>query len=116
MLMIHLTSWALLQVAPAGTGYVVFKKECFRSEARATLQAVSRNQQNPEQQVALPTSEQSEQPVPEVKVCISKLAPPPVAFSVSVLPPFTLSETAPFQQAYYHFLSTSEEPDPPRFA
>lgn len=116
MLMIHLTSWALLQVAPAGTGYVVFKKECFRSEARATLQAATQKQQNPEQQIALPISEQTEQPVPEVKVCISKLAPPPVAFSVAVLIAFTLPETAPFQQVYYHFLSTSEEPDPPRFA
>ena len=116
MLMIHLTSWALLQVAPAGTGYVVFKKECFRSETRATLQAANQKQQNPKQQIALPTSEQTEQPVPEVKVCISKMAPPPVSFSVAALPTFTLRQTAPFQQAYYCFLSTSEEPDPPRFA
>ncbi|MFC5269432.1 hypothetical protein [Adhaeribacter terreus] len=116
MLIIHLSSWALLQVAPAGTGYVVFKKECTRSATRATLVAANQNQKNPEKHFTLPASEKTKQTPPEVKICISKLAPPPVAISVAVLLPFSLPETTPFQQVSYRFLSISEEPDPPRFA
>ena len=116
MLLIHLSSWALLQVAPAATGYVVFKKECLRSETKASLVAASHSSQHQELTITLPTSDETKHPAPEVKVCISKLAPPPVAFSVVLIPTFTRPETAPFQPVYYHFLSTSEEPDPPRFA
>ncbi|WP_191907033.1 hypothetical protein [Adhaeribacter soli] len=115
MLLIHLGAWALLQVAPASTGYVVFKKECVRSETRATLLAAQKPQ-NSEQQLSLPASGETDQPAPEVKVCLSKLAPPPLALSLAVLPLFTKPETAPFQPVYYHSLFTSEEPDPPRFA
>jgi hypothetical protein len=116
LLLIHLTSWALLQVAPAATGFVVFKKECLREETRAMHFVQSDKNVRSNQQLASSGNEQAGEPIPEIKVCPVKLAPPPLAFAVSVYTPFLLPQQFLFRQNPYFYLSTAQEPDPPRFA
>ena len=113
MLLIHLASGALLQAAPQETAYVVIKKECKR---KTRLSEATPAPFKAEMLAAAAETGNSDQPKTEVNFCSVTLAPPPVAISLALPAHFSLAETSLFRQTGYQYLSTSEEPDPPRFA
>ena len=116
MLLVYLASWLLLNVAPRETGYVVVKKQCARKEARAAIAAEVKKQAGTVQIFAAPGHELPEEQKHILKVCSVTLALPPVSANINL--PFYFKRAEQFQtlEHSYVYLSTSREPDPPRFA